>query len=765
MNSEMRAKKLIKIKEGESGMNRTAQLQVHHGGAIPNPENQEQLLSGAEQQNMNQRGVEGAQINSSTSRFSRMGSEWERLLTPGSTEFRVNSLYPNLSADDVTPQALLFAFYEIYRARYLDEKCIILYKQNKCFFHVGCAGHEAVQVAVASVFRGGQDWFYPYYRDLGVVTGLGMSNRDLLMNFMNKPGDPNSGGRQMPMHYSSPELHIVSQSSPTGTQFNQAVGTALAAKLRGLDEVVYVSSGEGTCAQGDFHESLNWAARERLPIVFVIENNKYAISVPVYQQLANEGVAKLAAGYKNLYRVEVDGADLLASWSVLKEAHERARRGEGPALVEAHVPRLQSHSISDNQLKYRSAEEIEAIQKECPLLRLESFLVNHSIATASQLEEIKERIRQEVNRESSEVEKLAEGDPATVEMFVYPNPTPWEGIAEATPTAGEEVYLVDAINHTLHEEMARDAAVVAFGQDVADGKGGVFTVTSGLTNRFGVQRCFNSQLAESSIVGVAIGLACHGFRPVAEIQFGDYVWTAMMQIRNELAMMYYRSNGSWPLPVVLRIPIGGYIRGAAYHSQNIEATFSHFPGLNVVMPSNATDARGLLKAAIRGQNPVLFLEHKGLYRQPYAKGIEGGENDLCPIGKAKVIREGTDMTIVSWGLVLHKCVAVARQLEKEGVRAEIIDVRSFVPLDMDTIAQSIAKTSRVLIAHEDSCFMGFGAEIAATIADRCFTLLDAPVKRVGMKHVGHVPHPPGLEEAVLLHEPTILAACREVLAF
>jgi 2-oxoisovalerate dehydrogenase E1 component len=327
------------------------------------------------------------------------------------------------------------------------------------------------------------------------------------------------------------------------------------------------------------------------------------------------------------------------------------------------------------------------------------------------------------------------------------------------------VYLVDAINHTLHEEMARDANVLVYGQDVADGKGGVFTVTSGLTNRFGPNRCFNSQLAESSIVGVAIGLACHGFRPVAEIQFGDYVWTAMMQIRNELAMMYYRSNGSWPLPVVLRIPIGGYIRGAAYHSQNIEATFSHFPGLNVVMPSNATDARGLLKAAIRGQNPVIFLEHKGLYRQPYAKGIEGGENDLCPIGKAKVVREGSDLTIVSWGLVLHKCVAVARQLEKEGIRAEIIDVRSFVPLDMDTIATSIAKTSRVLIAHEDSCFMGFGAEIAAILADRCFTLLDAPVKRVGMKHVAHVPHPPGLEEAVLPHEPTILAACREVLGF
>jgi 2-oxoisovalerate dehydrogenase E1 component len=696
--------------------------------------------------------------------------DWIGLLTPyhpKNSTFSTLTItkHSDLNTLETSPQSLLYLFRDIYRARYLDDKCIILYKQNKCFFHVGCAGHEAIQVAAARVFQTGHDWFYPYYRDLALVAALGMSNRDLLMNFMNKALDSNSGGRQMPMHYSSVAMQIVSQSSPTGTQFNQAVGSALGCKLRKVTRAVYVSAGDGTCAQGDFHEALNWSAREKLPIVFVIQNNNYAISVPLKQQIANDSIVALTAGYKNLQRLTVDGSDVLASWNALKIAHARAVKGEGPTLVEAHVPRLQSHSISDNQLKYRSSAEVESLQHLCPLIQLENILLEQSIATKEQLDAIKERIRQEIDTESTAVEQLAEADPATVNDYIYPNPAPWEGVEEHPPTEGEETYIVDAINHTLQDEMSRDSNVLVYGQDVADGKGGVFTVTLGLTNRFGVERCFNAQLAESSIVGVAIGLACHGFRPVAEIQFGDYVWTAMMQIRNELAMMCYRSNGAWRCPVVLRIPVGGYIRGAAYHSQNIEATFAHFAGLNVVFPSNATDARGLLKSAIRGDNPVLFLEHKGLYRQPYAKGIEGSMDSLVPIGRGKIVRPGTHVTIVSWGLVLHKCLAVARQLEKEGVLVEIIDVRSIVPLDIEIIETSVRKTSRILIVHEDSAFMGFGAEITAQIADVCFAFLDAPVRRLGMKHVAHVPHPPGLEEAVLPHEPDILAACKALLAF
>ncbi len=650
------------------------------------------------------------------------------------------------------------------RSRLCDEKIITLYKQNKCHFQIGVAGHEAIQVAAVHAMHPGKDWFYPYYRGMAIAAALGMSNEDMMLMALNKEDDPTSHGRQMPMHYSSPDLHIVSQSSPTGTQFLQAVGTALAIRKSGDDAVVLVSAGEGTCSQGDFHEALNWSSREKLPIIFLIENNGYAISVPISEQIAGESLYKLTAGYPDLARFEVDGSNYIESFEATHAAATYARSGKGPALIEAHVARLQSHSISDNQLKYRTAEAVEADKKKCPIAALEKQIKKSKAAKQSELDEIGQRIKNEINIAAEWAEAQPDPDPADALKNTIKHPNPGAGIEEKIAD-GPEVFIVDAINHALDEELAHDPKTYIYGQDVAHGKGGVFTITSGLTEKFGKERVFNGPLAESSLVGVGIGMAAYGLKPIVEIQFGDYIWTGMMQIRNELAMMHYRSGGEWNCPVVLRIPIGGYIHGACYHSQNIEATLAHFPGLQVILPSNATDAKGLLKAAIRSDNPVLFLEHKGLYRQVFAKGAEGGPEDLIPIGKAKKIREGDDLTIITYGALVQKSISAAEVLANEGYSVEIIDLRTIVPLDTTAIYESVRKTNRVLIAHEDVEFMGFGAEIGSLIAQNCFEDLDAPIKRVGMKYAAAVPHSPVLENVILPQNEDVLIAARNVLSY
>lgn len=658
----------------------------------------------------------------------------------------------------------LWAYKSMVLARLLDEKTITLYKQNKCHFQISCAGHEAVQVAAAHVFRAGQDWFYPYYRDMALMVALGMTPEELMMNAMNKEGDPNSHGRMMPMHYASLPLRVPPQSSPTGSQFLQAVGCALGAKLKGLDEVVYVSAGEGTCAQGDLHEALNWASREKLPVVFVIENNNYAISVHISEQLAGNSIAHITKNFENLDTKEIDGCDLFESVDALAAAHERARRGEGPSLIEAHVPRLQSHSISDNHLKYRSKEDIASELQRCPIARTEKLIATQKSATREEIQSLNALLKRMVDEAAEKAEQSPDPSPDSATTHTVHDEAPWSAIVETPPT-GEETFMVDALNHALDEELSRDANMYIFGEDVAHGKGGVFTVTAGLTEKHGTDRVFNSQLAESSIVGVAIGLATRGMKPVAEIQFGDYVWTGMNQIRNELAMLHYRSAGDFSCPAVIRIPVGGYIRGGAYHSQNIEATFAHFPGLHIAYPSNASDAKGLLKAAIRGSDPVLFLEHKGLYRQVFAKSPEGSSEHLVPLGKAKVIRKGQHATIVTWGALVHRSTLAAEAMQAKGYSVEVIDLRSIVPFDRECVFDSVKKTSRVLIAHEDVLFGGFGAEIAAQIADNCFMDLDAPIKRVGMKYAAAVPHAPILEDAILPQQADITTALEELLGF
>lgn len=665
----------------------------------------------------------------------------------------------------LTKQTLLDAYKFMFRARKVDEKAIVLYKQNKCHFQIGCAGHEAVQVAAAQLFKAGKDWFYPYYRDMAFVCALGMSNKEFFLNILNKADDPNSAGRMMPMHYGHKKLRIVNQSSPTGTQFLQAVGAAKASMYKKNAEIVYVSSGEGTTAQGAYFEAINWAAREKLPVVFLVEDNNFAISVHITEHIAGASVADVARGFAGLDVVEVDGLDYFESRKAFSKATERARKGNGPSLIVAKVIRLQSHSISDNQAKYRHQKDLENDKKKDPLLKFEKQLLKKKVFTKKQLKTLQAEILKEIDVDATWAEAQPDPLPETAMDNVFVNPDPAILFEESPRNDAEEVFMVDALNIALDEEMKHNKNMVIYGQDVAYGKGGVFSVTSGLTKKYTEKRVFNAPLAESSIIGTAIGLATVGLEPVVEIQFGDYCWTAMMDLRNELAMMNYRSNGEFYCPAVVRIPVGGYIHGGLYHSQNIEATFAHFPGFFVAYPSNAWDAKGMLKAAIRGKDPVLFLEHKGLYRQVYAKGPRGGENDLVPLGKAKVVRKGTAATIVTWGYLVQKSLVCAEQFSKEyGLEIEVIDLRTIYPLDIETVTVSLKKTNRLLIAHEDVLFMGFGAEISAQLTENCFEYLDAPIMRVGGKYTS-IPHSPILEEAVLPQTDWILEALNKLLAY
>ena len=665
----------------------------------------------------------------------------------------------------IPAEALRRMYRHMLLTRRLDEKMLILLKQGRSFFHIGASGHEAAQIALAANMRGGQDWAYPYYRDLAFCIEFGMTTEEVLLCFLAKEGDPNSGGRQMPAHYGHRDLRIVSQSSPTGTQYLQAVGTGLAIVRDRSDEIVMVSSGEGTTSQGDFHEALNWAAREKAPIIFLIEDNNYAISVPIHQQTAGGSVYDMAAGYEGLERVEVDGTDLFASYEVMEKAVARARKGGGPTLVVANVVRLLPHSSSDNQAKYRTSEELEADKVRDPIRRLEAELIRLGIHTPEDMDALRLEVKKEVDEIAEKAEAADYPDPSTATDHLYANAVyeaPEGASLQPESTIADSIVLVDAINHAMAEEMARNEKIVVYGQDIQDNKGGVFTATRGLSNRFGEERVFNSPLAESSIIGTAIGMAVKGMKPVVEIQFGDYVWTAMMQIRNEMATMRYRSAGNWSCPFVARIPVGGYIHGALYHSQNIEATFAHFPGLYVAYPSNAADAKGLLKSAIRGDDPYLFLEHKGLYRQIYAATPEPDENFLLPWGRARVAREGSDMTVVTWGALVKKSLDAAERLSREmGVSVEVIDVRTMVPFDTETVTESVKKTGKALVAHEDVLFGGFGAEVAAQITEYAFEHLDAPVRRVAGAN-SPIPYNWFLEAEILPQDHHVYAAMVEL---
>ncbi len=675
-----------------------------------------------------------------------------------------------LGPDDFEADELKAVLRTMLTSRRLDEKMLTLLKQGKGFFHIGSAGHEASQIAVASQFEGGKDWFCFYYRDLGTALQVGVTPAEILRAHFGKPSDPFGGGRQMPEHFGHRGLNIMSTSSSVGAQYVPAVGFGLSIqkdRQRDGDDgptlAVYTSGGEGSTSQGAFHEALNWAARETLPVLFHIQDNGYAISVPVAEQTAGGSIWSLLGGYDGLKRIRYDGTDYFQSIAAARAAMEHIRAGNGPVALHADVVRLFPHSSSDDHRKYRETASIDADAARDPLARLIRQLVEAGVVTDDEVEAMRAEIAAEIDRTAREVEAEPNPDPATATDHVY-----YEGedtrAYETDGEAGELIVMVDAINHALDEEMDRDERVLVYGEDVGGGKGGVFTATRGLTEKHGRDRCFNSPLAEHSIVGSAVGLAASGYMPVVEIQFADYIWPAMQPLRNQVASMRYRSNGEWANPMVVRVPCGGYIHGGLCHSQNVEAMFGHWPGLQVVMPSNAADAKGLLKSAIRGQDPVIFLEHKALYRQGPARRPEPHADYLVPFGKAAVAREGADLTIVTWGAIVYKALNAAKALEREGVSVEVIDVRSILPFDTETVLASARKTGRVLVAYEDHEFMGFGAEIAAQISDGAFGHLDAPVKRVAGAF-SSIPYADALETAVLPQDDDVLEGARAVLAY
>lgn len=668
---------------------------------------------------------------------------------------------------NLTKEKLLEVLHLMIKARTIDNKAMNLLRQGKTFFHIAGAGHEAIQAALGLYLDSKKDWLFPYYRDLAFILSAGITPKEFFLQCFAKADDPSSGARQLPEHWGHPHLNIPTQSSPTGTQFLHAVGAALAARKTGQDYITYVSSGEGTTSEGEFHEAVNWSSREKLPILFVIENNKYAISVHVKQQSGGKdgSIAEMMSGYSNLYKARIDGTDFLESYKEVGKALQHIQSGKGPALIEAEVVRLLSHSSSDDQKKYRDQKELDDDLRKCPIEQLSKRLISESKITKEEIDKIWKETADEVNEAVDEVQKMSDPDPSTADWYVFDH----SGISdkleyEKSEPSGKKIVMVDAINHALHEETSRNDNIYIFGQDIADSKGGVFTATKGLSTKFGNNRVFNSPLAEASIIGVATGMALTGLKPVVEIQFGDYIWPGFMQIKDELSTIRYRSNNSWEAPVVIRVAIGGYIHGGLYHSQNIESIFAHIPGIFIAYPSNAADAKGLLKTACRINDPVLFCEHKGLYRQSSAQSPEPDEDYLVQFGKAKVVKEGNDLTVISYGVSLWDSVLAARKLEDEGYSVEVIDIRTIVPLDKETIFYSVKKTGKAIVIHEDTFTVGFGAEIAALIADNCFQYLDGPVKRVAAKD-SHIPYSPILENAILPSRTQIYNKIKHLLEY
>jgi 2-oxoisovalerate dehydrogenase E1 component len=613
-----------------------------------------------------------------------------------------------------------------------------------------------------------------------------MTPLDMLLGAVGSKDDPCSAGRQMPSHWSSKALHIVSRSSPTGTQIHQAVGSAEAsryfwqareaaelARSFHADEVTYVSLGDGATSEGEFWESLNWACGQKLPVVYVVEDNGYAISVPVDVQTPGGNISRLVRDFPNLLTLECDGTDFLESYEAAGKAVEHARERRGPALIHAHVIRPYSHSLSDDERLYKSEAVRQEEAKRDPLPRLAHYLLAQGLLTEKELKHLEAEVDHEIRHAADKALEAPPPEPDKILLYLYsPTVDPTSERFDHPPKFhGEPRTMVDMINACLRDEMARDPRVVVFGEDVADcshedelpkvkGKGGVFKVTHGLQRQFGSARCYNTSLAEAGIVGRAMGMATRGLKPVTEIQFFDYIWPAVMQMRDEIPTLRWRSHNEFSCPMVVRAPIGGYLAGGAiYHSQSGESIFTHLPGWRVVMPSTALDANGLLRTAIRSDDPVLFLEPKHLYRQTHNRSPYPGPDYMIPFGKARLVREGTDLTIVTYGSLVIRSVEAAKVLEAEGLSVEILDLRSLQPYDWDLISASVKKTSRVLVLHEDCISWGYGAEIAARIADELFEFLDAPVKRLAGKDV-YIPYHPILEQAVLPQPADIVRAAR-----
>jgi 2-oxoisovalerate dehydrogenase E1 component len=687
----------------------------------------------------------------------------------------------NLGRDE-----LIRAFRIMYLSRRLDDREILLKRQNRIFFQVSGAGHEAINAAAGLVLRPGEDWFYLYYRDRALALALGVTAEEMLLQAVGADADPASGGRQMPSHWGSPRLHIVSGSSPTGTQYLQAVGCADASRRLDASSspssnaITLVTSGEGATSEGEFWESLNIACLDRLPVLYLIEDNGYAISVPVEHQTAGGNIARLVSGFPFLRIFECDGTDFPCSHAVMAEAAAHCRREQSPVLVHAHCIRPYSHSLSDDERLYKTAAERAKELSQDPIAKFPEWLVTEGILDRPALQFLTHDVELEIEEATKLALKASPPPKGSALVHLYSDRIdPTSSQFETAPAfSGEPRTMVDSINLTLHEEMRRDERIIVFGEDVADasreailtevkGKGGVFKATQGLQTVFGSKRCFNTPLGEAGIVGRAIGMATRGLKPVVEIQFFDYIWPAMMQIRDELANLRWRSNNGFSAPMVIRVPIGGYLNGGAiYHSQCGESIFTHIPGLRVIFPSNALDSCGLLRTAIRCDDPVLFLEHKRLYREPYNRSAHPGPDYTIPFGRAKIVKAGANLTILTYGALVQKSLQAALQVEqhKPGASVEIIDLRSLSPYDWEAIRTSVEKTTRVMIVHEDCLSWGYGGELAARIADELFSFLDAPVARVAALDTW-VGYHPQLETEILPQVENIAAEAERILSY
>lgn len=643
-----------------------------------------------------------------------------------------------------------------------EQRLAIFDRQGKVSFHASSRGHEMIQVGMTMLLKPGHDWFFTYYREKGIPIGLGMSLNDIFLGMLSRRGDPNSNGRNMPEHWSSRELRLVAQTAATGTQYLPAVGMARAVKHNKGDEVVYVSSGEGATSEGEFFESLNWASREHLPILFVVQNNHYAISVPQPTQTRSQ-VHRIAEGF-GVPSYDIDGTRFEPIFETLPPVIEKVRNGEGPALVEARVVRIDSHSSSDDQKKYRSREELARVTEQDPVRLMEDYLVKTGILTEEKIRAMREEIQSQVNHAAAEADKVPQPGTHDLMAHIYAD-APSKPPVPAAPTyvSNETVSMVEAINRGLHEELERNPKVVMWGEDIADPKGGVFGVTRGLSTAF-PEQVTNSPLAEASIVGVAGGMAIGGYKPIVEIQFADYMWPGFMQTRDEVATVRWRSQGMWTCPVVIRIPVGGHIKGGPWHSACVESILAHIPGWRVVFPSCAEDAKGLIKSAARSEDPVIFFEHKGLYRKMESRTREPDANYLLPFGVGRVRHVGYDLTIVTWGASVYQALEVAKRKEAEGRSIEVLDLRSIAPLDEELIYTSVKKTNRVVVLHEDTLTAGFGGEISGLIAEHCLDHLDAPVVRVAAKD-SFVPSATVLEDAVLPSVEDVAAAVEKVLGY
>ncbi|MEE8410706.1 MAG: dehydrogenase E1 component subunit alpha/beta [Myxococcota bacterium] len=683
----------------------------------------------------------------------------------------------------LTDKERLWLYRTMLTSRRLDDVEMQLKRQNQVFFQISGAGHEATNAAASMHLKAAHDWFFPYYRDRALCLGLGVTPTEMLYEAVGSAAGLGSGGRQMPSHWGDRRLNIVTQSSCTGTQFLNAVGCAeagllwpsLSAGARRTrpfeaDEVVYVSAGDGTTSQGEMFEALNTACNRSLPVIFHIEDNGYAISVPIEVQTAGGSISKLLEGYPGMLKLEFDGCDPEASHAAWAEGVAYARAGNGPVLMHAHVIRPYSHSMSDDERLYRPESELQRDAKRDPIPTYRERLIGELGIDEASVEEVERAVEVELETARDAALAAPTPEPQSGALYVYSPDVDPTGAAFATEpeSEGDPRTMIDSINACLRDEMRRDSRVVVFGQDVADvsreellgqikGKGGVFKATAGLQKEFGSDRVFNSPLAEANIIGRAVGMATRGLKPVVEIQFFDYIWTAMMQLRSELALMRWRSNNNFSCPVVVRTTYGGYLKGGAvYHSQTGESIFAHIPGLRVVLPSNALDAAGLLRTAIRCDDPVLFLEHKHLYRQTYNRAPYPGSEFMIPFGKANRLRAGEHLTLITYGAMVKRSIDAANEAAKKGIEVEILDLRTISPYDWQAIAESVQKTGKALVVYEDSLSWGSGAEIVARIAGDLFDYLDGPVQRVASadRFVGY--HP-ALEGATLPQIEDVLA--------